>query len=267
MIAATNPWTHFLFRINAENLYERGPGIYLHWVVMWSYFLLPTFRILRQYLSEKHRLKRQEIAPMLYFAVAPMLASALQMLFYGVTSTQVGITVSVLLIYLSLQNAQVLMDTLTGVNNRRGLDRYLADTLRAESDAAYLLLMIDIDRFKSINDRFGHMTGDLVLQSVAAALKTACRAAEGRLFLCRFGGDEFVILGVKQGDGAVDRLKAAVTAALQAQATRDRLPAPLSVSIGAAEGPLPDEAAFKTLLETADEGMYAEKKAKAARPD
>ena len=259
LVALTNPWTHFLFTVDQCNLYRRGPGVILHWVVSWSYFLVPTLRALSSYLKEKQSLKRQEIAPMLYFALAPTVASILQMVFYGVTSAQVGITVSVVLICLAIQNAQVLTDALTGINNRRGLERYLADIIRSGSGTAFMLAMIDIDDFKGINDRHGHMVGDQVLKDVAGAIKQACKVMPTRLFICRFGGDEFVIFGAGRDGDDAQRLRSAIEAEIETRIKASGLPENLSVSMGAACGPLADEHGFRELLLRADEAMYAEK--------
>ena len=173
LVALTNPYTHILFRINPENLYERNIGVYLHWVIVWGYFLVPSIRALRTYMQETSRLRKQETAPLLYFTVAPVISSIIQMAFYGVTSTQAGVTISVVMICLTGQDTQILTDTLTGVNNRRGFEYHLAGCMQRSPEAVYMLMMLDVDHFKYINDKFGHMVGDFVLQGIAEALKQA----------------------------------------------------------------------------------------------
>lgn len=68
----------------------------------------------------------------MYFIIAPSIAPVIQMLFYGVTSTQVGITLSIVILCITNQNAQILTDPLTKLNNRRGLDGYLDYYLSSE---------------------------------------------------------------------------------------------------------------------------------------
>jgi diguanylate cyclase len=84
-------------------------------------------------------------------------------------------------------------DALTGLSNRRAFERALgAASALAESSSEPLSLAIcDIDNFKSVNDRFGHETGDRVLQLVGKILETHCKPA-GQV--ARFGGEEFVVL-------------------------------------------------------------------------
>jgi len=94
----------------------------------------------------------------------------------------------------SLQRTQseALLDSLTGLKNRRGLERAIEELLRERSGlAGSALLLADIDDFKSINDTFGHVLGDKVIRSVAHVLQTSIK---GRDVAARFGGDEFAVL-------------------------------------------------------------------------
>lgn len=82
-------------------------------------------------------------------------------------------------------------DELTGLHNRRGLASYLQACRRRGDRPGLGLLLIDCDRFKQVNDQYGHVVGDQVLQNVAVALRSQMRAAD---FACRLGGDEFCVL-------------------------------------------------------------------------
>ncbi len=86
-----------------------------------------------------------------------------------------------------------LTDPLTGLPNRRDLERRLGEELdRAERASESLgCLMVDVDRFKEVNDRFGHAAGDAVLAEVARALEASLRSFD---VVARYGGDEFVAL-------------------------------------------------------------------------
>jgi diguanylate cyclase (GGDEF)-like protein len=90
-----------------------------------------------------------------------------------------------------LQEAELLaaLDPLTGVANRRDLDRELA--ARIEAGHEFCLLLFDLNGFKEINDRFGHLYGDEVLKQLAARLSSQVRAHD---YICRWGGDEFVAI-------------------------------------------------------------------------
>jgi diguanylate cyclase (GGDEF)-like protein len=81
------------------------------------------------------------------------------------------------------------LDPLTGVANRRDLDRELAARIEARQE--FCVLLFDLNGFKEINDRFGHLYGDEVLKQLAARLSSQVRARD---YVCRWGGDEFVAI-------------------------------------------------------------------------
>lgn len=145
-------------------------------------------------------------------------------------------------------------DALTGLPNRRRLDRGLAQA--ATGAVPYAVVLADIDRFKSINDRHGHTTGDVVLQHAAAVL---LQAVGGAGLLGRWGGEEFVLLLVGEAVG-----RAAALAEAMRSAARDR-PAPLeeasiawSVSVGVAVM-APGAPAVQAVV-AADRALYSAKR-------
>lgn len=81
-------------------------------------------------------------------------------------------------------------DQLTGLNNRRALYAKLDHCLDATHSGAHALILIDLDRFKAINDRFGHQVGDKVLETIGERLTAE---TDDRLFAARLGGDEFAV--------------------------------------------------------------------------
>ncbi len=137
-------------------------------------------------------------------------------------------------------------DPLTGLLNRRGFDRRVRD--RASGG----FLLIDIDRFKEVNDRDGHAAGDAVLVSVVRAIASTLRRSDA---LARFGGDEFVIFlpgaTVHEARSAAERCRVAVMASVRAG---DRM---VTISVGAAQSH--DPSAVAQMLARADAACYAAK--------
>ena len=90
------------------------------------------------------------------------------------------------------KNADIkrILDPLTGLYNRRGLQHRL-DTLLALSNSKHYVLLMDIDHFKAYNDHYGHMMGDQALIRVSAAIRNAVRSRD---IVARFGGEEFMVL-------------------------------------------------------------------------
>lgn len=146
---------------------------------------------------------------------------------------------------------QVVTDPLTGVFNRRHLAEQLKGGQRPGPPAS--LLVIDIDRFKSINDRFGHEAGDRVLTALVALVRRTVRAGD---VLFRMGGDEFLLyLPGSTMDGALilaDKLRKAV---LDAPLLTDHA---VSVSIGVAE--LQAGESLESWSKRADAALYEAKR-------
>lgn len=154
-----------------------------------------------------------------------------------------------------------LTDVLTGLANRRRFEEMLTSEWQrgTRSEAPLALLMVDIDRFKPYNDRYGHMAGDRCLRRVAAVLSRRLRDVD---LVARFGGDEFAVVMPGTGlDAAVEtaeRLREAVEVFVDER--RDGRQ-PVTVSVGvAATVPTPD-ARPQTLTETADRQLYRAKRA------
>lgn len=162
-----------------------------------------------------------------------------------------------------LREAELLAarDPLTGVANRRELERQIAS--RIASHREFCVLMFDLNRFKSINDQFGHLCGDEVLKQVAARLGGQVRSRD---LVCRWGGDEFVVVLDCALDNAVARSRQ-ITRWLDGdysvEVEGEQTLVNVCVSAGVAEY-LPDEAA-EQLFRRVDESLYAEKRKTVAR--
>jgi diguanylate cyclase (GGDEF)-like protein len=114
------------------------------------------------------------------------------MFFYGVSYNWTGMMLSLLIIYFNIQNRSLNTDYLTGVYNRRQLDEYINAKIRNSMEGkSFSAILIDIDEFKSINDRFGHETGDEALKDAVSILRKSLRLND---LIARFGGDEFVVI-------------------------------------------------------------------------
>lgn len=82
-------------------------------------------------------------------------------------------------------------DPLTGIGNRRAMDKFIAEQLDEQSVDNFSCIILDLDYFKRINDQHGHMVGDSVLRFIAKLLQ---QASKGQDFVGRFGGEEFILL-------------------------------------------------------------------------
>ncbi|MEK7816273.1 MAG: diguanylate cyclase [Pseudomonadota bacterium] len=156
---------------------------------------------------------------------------------------------------------QAITDELTGLYNRRYLydiyPKLCSEALRQHSSLA--LILIDLDNFKLVNDRFGHLAGDSVLVNFAALLHEVCRVSD---FLIRLGGEEFLVLTHGDTDGAAV-LAEKIRAALEQCAITDEgniIRVTASFGVACAEES-DDHNGLEQVLVRADRALYAAKQA------
>lgn len=147
-------------------------------------------------------------------------------------------------------------DALTGLANRRRFDEYIAGVLpRATPVHPVSLMLIDLDHFKSINDRHSHAAGDAALRWVSLHLEAQCRQAD---LPVRLGGDEFALVFAAPAAVAVQiyaRLRAAVAQRF------NELPADVRITLSAGVAEATAPGSVQALFARADEALYAAKAA------
>jgi diguanylate cyclase (GGDEF)-like protein len=147
------------------------------------------------------------------------------------------------------------LDPLTGVANRRDLDRELAARIEARQE--FCVLLFDLNGFKEINDRFGHLCGDEVLKQLAARLSSQVRTRD---YVCRWGGDEFVaILGCDPAiaESRARQIAERLNGPYQIVGPGREIRAEVAVTVGLAQHCAGESA--EQLLGRVDESMYRRK--------
>lgn len=189
----------WFYYIDSANVYHRGN---LFWVAS-SIPLAFIIYISTLIFINRKRIEEKYFLPLLFFAIPPLAGTVLQVYFYGLSFVLNAIVLSILIVQFSIQNKNIFTDYLTGVNNRKKLDVYLEEKIKAATKGrTFSAIMIDIDDFKAINDNFGHDMGDKALQTMARILTSSIRTND---FIGRFGGDEFcIVLGISDEKGLED---------------------------------------------------------------
>jgi diguanylate cyclase (GGDEF)-like protein len=156
-----------------------------------------------------------------------------------------------------LLRLQSFTDPLTEIYNRRSLEdmvgRFISHARRLHNPLTFMLL--DIDRFKEVNTRFGHLTGDFVLAQLAALLKSSVRGSDA---VVRYGGDEFLIILADTSASDASVVVNRTRAYLNDWNNEGHLDSfELTVSIGVCEWA--DGMTLDEVLDSSDRAMYAEK--------
>lgn len=164
-------------------------------------------------------------------------------------------TFIILFVYLHLQNQLISTDSLTMLNNRNRLHDFLLQQ-REEKDS--FVIMVDVDHFKQINDTYGHAEGDRALVLVSQALKKACEQLSYSMFLCRYGGDEFLMIAQTDvPDEVVKKIKDCLQEEVSKENGTRSYTIEASMGFARWDG-RPDS--FKESMVKADKRMYEDKR-------
>jgi diguanylate cyclase (GGDEF)-like protein len=186
LLSLTSIFNGWFFSVDENNLYMRGNLFLIHGLIYFFYVVTILFLTIKF----RKRLEKKFIFSMIMIVVFPTIVGIFQSFFYGLELIWPAMTVSVMIYFFIHQTNLLNYDYLTGLYNRRSLDSYLK-THFSKNPEKYGGIMIDVFRFKLINDEYGHKIGDEVLIEVGKILRNAAGNGD---FLCRYAGDEFFIV-------------------------------------------------------------------------
>lgn len=154
-------------------------------------------------------------------------------------------------------------DGLTGLYNRRAFDIKIQGTLEKAREAGDLtIILLDVDRFKEINDTFGHLAGDKILEKVGQSLKETFREND---FLARYGGDEFVVLIERMTEKMARQRISNFRENLAKKRFVSHKKGEITISVSAGIAVARAEDTPESFLDCADQAMYSEKQAHAEK--
>ena len=198
VMAAVNIVNFFVpisYVITENNVYERRPFSYFYYAVIIFYFI-SIFLVIHKYRKEYGA---KGFLSFGMFIVPIAIGTGLQFLFYGLSLAWLSSAMGLTGLFMMQQNELAYIDPLVGTYNRQYMDHVLsAWTGRNRSFSG---AMLDIDRFKNINDTYGHTEGDRALQALSSIMK---QSGDGRELIFRFAGDEFIVLKLSAEAGALD---------------------------------------------------------------
>ena len=258
VLLLTNPLTHYTFNITSGNEYERGPLSTPICLLVMVYLMVTSIWVLYRRSKEILGSTKREYAILAGFVIAPFLGAIIQILHYGVSLIWPMSAISMLILYINRSRDEVSVDALTGLNNRGSLDKYLVERVNSDNAERLTLILMDVDKFKLINDELGHDMGDVALREVAEIIRQSF--SSGHNFISRYGGDEFVVVIPQVDDPRmIDGFMKSLNTNLERFNSKGEFPMKLSISCGTAFYPKDGINTPEDLLKAADAQMYEEK--------
>ena len=239
----------FVFSVSADNVYSRGSFTVIGYLTVYLYFLYSIYLV---YHSQEEGLNL-DFFPIFYFMGPCVIGAVVQFLYFGITSTWISVAVSLTFVQMQAYSENISTDSLSGLYNRRYLDRILALKEHLMQKSVYGIMM-DVNDFKQINDLYGHSMGDQAIRVMGDILLKS--VPDGGIPI-RFAGDEFVVLLVQDDPNAVFETMTEINRRLDVLNRSGAEPFKLSVSMGQAKL---DPSDPETFLREMDERMYEEKR-------
>jgi diguanylate cyclase (GGDEF)-like protein len=222
------PVIHAEIRSSAAGVYHGKLWHIIQVTCLYLYLVLALWKLMQT--AGKNQIEKSTALSYLFSTVAIGLGNAQQILRGIVPYVVMLYTLGIFFIFVAMQSLRINTDALTGLSNRIRGRKFLAYRIQHAEKDPYYLFMADIDHFKGINDRYGHLAGDEALVLVADTLREM-GARYRSLFLSRFGGDEFLLL-YSVSEGEPSAFQEAFTALLQANLEKSQMPFALSMSFG-----------------------------------
>lgn len=254
-----NCFCPLLFARQADGNYARGPLFLVQYLLAYIYAIVAAVDALHASRREENIANRDTYRLYALFPLAPAIAGTLQFFFPSLPALCCTITCILLLIYLKTVSTLVSLDPLTQLNNRRRVLLRLPEMMRNPvPDTELWVMMMDLDRFKQINDTHGHLRGDDALRQTAMALKKASNQLKRRAVIGRYGGDEFIMLVQLTDQENIRDLKEKIEQAVENSAAEVPDGMPLEISVGCARWE--EGMSITELISAADRELYTEKR-------
>ncbi|MDD3395563.1 MAG: GGDEF domain-containing protein [Anaerotignum sp.] len=246
---------NIFFHIDENNVYSRGPYFFVSLLTALPYFFIAFYYCIRVYQTAESILEKNDCATIMKTYFLPVIGIVFQYFFYGLSLIWACVVLSLLIIFINFQNKRISTDPLTQLNNRYQFDIYLQNIRHGMTKGEfYSILIIDVDKFKEVNDTYGHVFGDKILIGVASILRRACEETDA--MIGRYGGDEFYVFcktAVKEE--IMERIHRGV---VEFNAT-DSAGVGLSLSIGSSDFHGEESFSKEGVVERADREMYKNK--------
>lgn len=242
------------YYIDNNNVYHRGSIFEVSLLIVLA-LLFVTFVLI---IKNRSKLEKEMYNALLFFAVPPIIGSLLQTLFYGTSFVSSSMSISLLIVFLNIQNRNIYSDYLTGVHNRKKLELYLKEKVeKCGRQRVFSAILMDFNDFKKINDTYGHKMGDDALVTSVALMKDCLKPND---FISRYGGDEFCIVLDMSDKQELERIANKIRDHMNAYNETGVKPYKINFSMGYAVYDCDANIGMEEFQKEIDERMYSNKK-------
>ena len=227
-------------------------------IVPISYVLVATYNSLRRSFKKENYANKSHYILCALYPMMIVVFGLIQTLSIELPLFCFGTTITMVYVYITSLDSLVSLDPLTGLNNRNQLRKFVQiNSLRKNIE--HYILMIDLNKFKSINDTYGHIEGDKAIVNSANIIRNSCIDDSNRPFISRYGGDEFVIIVNTNSEQEVIRLIDKIKTNFNKYNNESNLPYQINADIGYSKYG-DDFNDFEKALKQADNYLYEYKK-------
>lgn len=262
VLLLVNLFTGIFFYVE-DGVYRRGTWFVLQYLLAYVYVFGASGHAMAGINKKENLSQKKLLTSLALFPIAPAGAGIIQFIFPQLPVACAALSFATLILYQNWVDDMISVDPLTRLSNRKQLAFHYEQWQRRDEPTALYLLLVDADRFKEINDKYGHTQGDAALVMIADTLRISCEGMHYKANIARYGGDEFVILVRADIIEEIKQIKKRVYRNLADITARCELPYNLSVSIGITK--VDKRKSLKEAIEKADAAMYEEKKKRSKR--
>lgn len=252
-----NWFTGILFYVDGDNVYCRGKYFIVQYILSYIYVIVASLHALVGIFDRRKISIRKTLIYLSLFPIAPAAAGIIQFVRPELPVACAALSVATLIMYLNWTDDMIALDPLTKLSNRKRLMYTYEQWQHQDNVDPMYLMMIDANKFKAINDTYGHVRGDEALVCIARSLILACHDMGERNNIARYGGDEFTILLHTGSEEKVKELKKHISEYLKKLNEASGAPYELTVSVGYVRAERSED--FGKLVAVADEMLYEEK--------
>lgn len=201
---------------------------------VYLYVFASAVKNISMVLKRKDYIRWGELVFYAALAIPPLVCGGAQLVWQDIPILTLGVTASLLIMYINALQRFASADMLTGISNRiRLLEKLEEKAHSLRRDERLYFLFIDVDSFKKINDVYGHNEGDRVLKMVASVLKSISLKTKG--FCARYGGDEFAMIQVLKRNDDVSEIRKKIHELVKEKRKSEGIAYSVGVSVGCAE--------------------------------